>query len=62
MVVAAVIAAFVFGLRRLMAAPKEEILQALVVLFLVALVVLTITGVWFRGQGMALVFPWELGG
>jgi quinol-cytochrome oxidoreductase complex cytochrome b subunit len=61
-VVAAVIAAFVFGLRRLMAAPKEEILQALVILLLVALVVLTITGVWFRGEGMALVYPWELGG
>ena len=61
-VVAAVIAGFVFGLRRLMAAPKEEILQALVILFLVALVVLTITGVWFRGEGMALVFPWEIGG
>ncbi len=61
-VVAAVIAGFVFGLRRLMAAPKEEIVQAVVILLLASMVVLTITGVWFRGEGMALVFPWEIGG
>jgi len=61
-VVAALIAAFIFGLRRFMAAPKEEIVQALVILLLVALVVLTITGVWFRGEGMALIWPWEIGG
>ena len=61
-VVAAVVAAFVFGIRRLMAAPRDEIVQALVVLLLTALVVLTVTGVWFRGAGMALVWPWEIGG
>jgi hypothetical protein len=34
------------------------VVQALFILFCVALVVLTITGVWFRGPGMALVWPW----
>jgi quinol-cytochrome oxidoreductase complex cytochrome b subunit len=60
--VAFVIAVFVFALRRWLAAPADEIVQALVILLLVALVVLTVTGVWFRGEGMALVFPWEIGG
>ena len=61
-VVAAVIAVFVVVLRRWLAAPKDEIVQALVILVLVSMVVLTVTGVWFRGQGMALVWPWGIGG
>jgi hypothetical protein len=28
---------------------------------LVSFVVLTITGVWFRGQGMVLAWPWDAG-
>jgi len=39
-------------------ASKSELVQALFILFFVALVVLTVTGVWFRGPGMALVWPW----
>ncbi len=39
-------------------ARKGELVQAIFVLFLAALVVLTVTGVWFRGPGMALVWPW----
>ena len=52
----------VFGFRNLLikrfGASKGEVVQAIFVLFLVALVVLTVTGVWFRGPGMALVWPW----
>ncbi len=59
--VAVVIAVFVFGLHRFMAAPRDEIVQALVILLLVILAVLTVTGVWFRGEGMSLVWPWEIG-
>jgi quinol-cytochrome oxidoreductase complex cytochrome b subunit len=39
-------------------ASKAEVVQAVFMLFLAVLVVLTITGVWFRGPGMALVWPW----
>jgi quinol-cytochrome oxidoreductase complex cytochrome b subunit len=39
-------------------ASKSEVVQALFILFFVALAVLTITGVWFRGPGMALTWPW----
>jgi quinol-cytochrome oxidoreductase complex cytochrome b subunit len=39
-------------------ASKAEVVQSLFILFFVALAVLTIIGVWFRGPGMALVWPW----
>jgi quinol-cytochrome oxidoreductase complex cytochrome b subunit len=39
-------------------ASKSEVVQALFVLFFVVLAVLTIVGVWFRGPGMALTWPW----
>ena len=32
----------------------------LFVLLLVAFALLTVTGVWFRGSGMALVWPWNV--
>jgi len=58
----AILAAAVFGFRMLLlrrfGASKAERVQALFILFFVALAVLTITGVWFRGAGMALVWPW----
>ena len=58
--------AAVFGFRTLLirrfGASTGEVVQAVFVLFLVALVVLTVTGVWFRGPGMALVWPWGGGG
>ena len=56
-------AAVVFGFRTLLikrfGASTGEIVQAVFVLFLAALVVLTVTGVWFRGPGMALTWPWS---
>ena len=62
----ALIGAGAFGFRLLLIrrfeASKSEVVQALFILFFVALVVLTITGVWFRGPGMALAWPWGVGG
>ena len=37
---------------------NNEAIQAVFVLLLTAFVILTITGIWFRGQGMALKWPW----
>ena len=53
-------AAFAFRLLllRRFGASKAEVVQAVFILFFVTLAVLTITGVWFRGPGMALVWPW----
>jgi len=40
-------------------ATKNETIQAVFVLLLFAFIVLTITTVWFRGEGMALTWPWN---
>ncbi|MCW8985535.1 MAG: cytochrome b N-terminal domain-containing protein [Thermoanaerobaculales bacterium] len=57
-----VLGAVVFGFRAVLikrfGASKGEVVQAVFVLFLAAFVVLTVTGVWFRGPGMALAWPW----
>jgi quinol-cytochrome oxidoreductase complex cytochrome b subunit len=56
------VGAAVFGFRALLVkkfgATTSEVVQAVFVLFLAVLVILTLTGVWFRGPGMALVWPW----
>jgi quinol-cytochrome oxidoreductase complex cytochrome b subunit len=38
----------------------NETVQAVVVLLAVAFAVLTLVGVWFRGEGMALTWPWDV--
>jgi quinol-cytochrome oxidoreductase complex cytochrome b subunit len=55
---AAGLAAFRLLLLRRLEVSKAELVQSLFIFFLVVLAVLTITGVWFRGPGMALVWPW----
>ena len=47
--------------RRLFRATNEERILFLFVFLFTALVVLTITGIFFRGAGMALTWPWLLG-
>jgi hypothetical protein len=37
---------------------RQEVLQATFAFVATALVILTIVGVWFRGEGMALTWPW----
>jgi quinol-cytochrome oxidoreductase complex cytochrome b subunit len=54
---AAVVACYVF-LKRKYAAGNTEAVQVVFVIFLVAFLVLTVTGIWFRGEGMKLVWPW----
>jgi hypothetical protein len=39
-------------------ANNNEAVLAVFVLLLTAFVILTVTGIWFRGKGMALVLPW----
>ncbi len=50
--------AFIWFIRRRYSATSNESVQALFVLFLTAFVVLTVTSVWFRGEGMTLTMPW----
>jgi quinol-cytochrome oxidoreductase complex cytochrome b subunit len=58
-VLLAAVTGFYRYVKRRFAASSNEAIQALFVLLFVAFVVLTVTGVWFRGEGMALVWPWN---
>ena len=53
-----VIGFFYWILKRRFRATRNEAVQAVFILLLAAYSVLTITGVWFRGAGMALTVPW----
>ena len=57
----AAIAVFYVFMQRKYAASNTEAVQMVFVLFLVAFIVLTITGIWFRGTGMKLMWPWNVG-
>jgi quinol-cytochrome oxidoreductase complex cytochrome b subunit len=52
-----VIVSFYILIKRRCSATNNEAIQAVFVLLLVAFLILTITGVWFRGPGMALSWP-----
>ena len=51
---------FYDGTKKVFRATRCETVQALFVLLLVAFVILTVTGIWFRGPGMALMWPWDV--
>jgi uncharacterized membrane protein len=60
----AILLAFLVGFcvwtKRKYDASKDEVIQTLVILLLVTFLILTVTGVWFRGEGMALTLPWNI--
>ncbi len=47
------------GMKRGFGATKEETVVAMFVFLVTAFVILTAVGIWFRGPGMALVWPWD---
>lgn len=47
-------------MKKRFAATNCETVQATFVLLLTAFIVLTIVGIWFRGPGMALMWPWDV--
>jgi len=55
--------AAVLGLRRVLVKKfnlaRPETVQAIFVLFFASWLALTVVGVWFRGPGMALIWPWR---
>jgi quinol-cytochrome oxidoreductase complex cytochrome b subunit len=60
-VLSAVIVAFYVFMQRKYAASNTEAVQMVFVLLLAAFLVLTVTGIWFRGMGMKLLWPWNMG-
>ena len=55
---AAIIAGITAFVKKRYGATSNETVQVVFTLLLAAATVLTITGVWFRGAGMALTVPW----
>lgn len=55
----AVIVAFVWVIKRRFCASRNEVVQAVFIMLLVALALLTLTCVWFRAEGMVLAVPWR---
>jgi quinol-cytochrome oxidoreductase complex cytochrome b subunit len=51
---------FYAHLKKRHAASNNEAIQTLFVSLMMAFAILTIAGVWFRGSGMALVWPWGM--
>ena len=56
-IILGVIAVFVIVTTRVFSATRSETIQALYTLLLASFMVLTITGIWFRGAGMKLAWP-----
>lgn len=52
--------AFYMILKRYFVASVNETVQAMFVLFAVSFAVFTVAGIWFRGAGMALMWPWQI--
>ncbi|MBW1852064.1 MAG: cytochrome bc complex cytochrome b subunit, partial [Deltaproteobacteria bacterium] len=49
-------------LKRRYSANKNEVVQTIFVFFITAFIILTLTGIWFRGSAMRLTWPWALVG
>ena len=55
---AALLAFFLYIIRRRYATTKHEAVQSVFVLLVVAYGILALTNILFRGEGMALKAPW----
>jgi quinol-cytochrome oxidoreductase complex cytochrome b subunit len=59
-IILAALGGFYALMKRKYTATKNETVQAVFVFLLFAFIILTITAVWFRGEGMALMWPWQV--
>ncbi len=50
---------FLKYLKRRRSLTRPEVIQSVIVLMVVSYAVLTVTGIFFRGEGMNLVWPWN---
>jgi hypothetical protein len=57
-IVLASVVGFYWLVRKKYSTTNNEAVQAVFVLLLTAFVILTVTGIWFRGVGMTLGMPW----
>jgi len=60
LIMAATMWLFMKYLKRRWSLNRPEMIQSVIVLLVVSYAVLTVTGIFFRGEGMNLVWPWNL--
>ncbi len=58
LVMVIIIGGYYTVMKKRFGATKNEAVQAVFILLVTAYTILTLTGIWFRGQGMALTVPW----
>ena len=58
LLLAAAVFGFRLSVRKGMKATREDADQAVIVLLAVAFAIMTVVAFWFRGEGMALAWPW----
>jgi len=51
---------FLKYIRKRFSLNRSELIQSVIVLLVVSYAILTVTGIFFRGEGMNLVWPWNL--
>ncbi len=54
------IVAWIYWLKKRQYFTKNEIFQAVFVFFVVSYLILMFISIWFRGEGMALMWPWQV--
>jgi quinol-cytochrome oxidoreductase complex cytochrome b subunit len=59
LIMIAAIIGFYALVKKKYSASNNEAIQAVFILLVVAYIILTVTGVWFRGAGMELTWPWK---
>jgi len=57
----AAVTAFFLIIRHRFKGTRDDAIQAVIVLLIVSFIVLTVTALWFRGEGMVLSWPWGNG-
>jgi drug/metabolite transporter (DMT)-like permease len=58
--VTAVLYGFYVIMQKRYNASKAETMQALIIFIIVSFLVMTAAGIWFRGEGMLLSWPWNV--
>ena len=59
-ILAATLYYFLKFIRRKFSLNRSEIIQSVIILMIVSYTVLTLTGIFFRGEGMNLMWPWKV--
>ena len=60
LVILAGILIFYFRIKKSYRLANNEAVQAVLVLFLTALIIFMVISIWFRGAGMVLMWPWDV--